>query len=77
MLTGEVHVAVHLTGTVDAHPIEAVDHLEFDPAGRVRTMTVLARPLAAVVALQNRLAPTLGRRPGPGTGGRRGAGASA
>ncbi|WP_224391153.1 nuclear transport factor 2 family protein [Pseudonocardia sp. ICBG1293] len=60
VLTGEIHVAVHLTGTVDAHPIEAVDRLEFDPAGRVRTMTVLARPLAAVVALQNRLAPTLG-----------------
>lgn len=60
VLAGEVHSAVHLTGRVGTQAIEAIDYLAFDSAGRVRTMTVLARPLAAVVALQNRLAPTLG-----------------
>ncbi|MCE0764986.1 hypothetical protein LWC35_19065 [Pseudonocardia kujensis] len=60
VLVGENHSAVHLTGKVGTQPIEAIDYVAFDEAGRVRSVTVLARPLDGVVALQNRLAPTLG-----------------
>jgi hypothetical protein len=60
VLVGESHYAVHLTGRVSGHALEAMEYLDLDVEGRVRALTVLARPLASVVALQNLLAPTLG-----------------
>jgi hypothetical protein len=63
ILSGEQHHAVHLSGNVGSVVIEAFDYLHLDATGLVDTITVLGRPVAGLVALQNRLAPTIGMAP--------------
>jgi hypothetical protein len=63
VLVGEKSHAVHLTGRIGELDIEAIEYLRLNADGDVDSITVLARPLESVVALQNRLASTLGMPP--------------
>jgi hypothetical protein len=44
---------------VDGHPIDGVDYVRLDADGRVRSITVLMRPLASVQALADRMSQPL------------------
>ncbi|MGD9529840.1 MAG: hypothetical protein AB7V44_24010 [Pseudonocardia sp.] len=63
VLVGDSSHAVRLTGRIGERDIEAIEHLRLNADGEVDSITVLARPLESVVALQNRLASTLGMPP--------------
>ena len=45
---------------LDDHVIDGMDHMHLNDAGLVDSMTVAWRPLPAVVAVQQKLAPKLG-----------------
>jgi limonene-1,2-epoxide hydrolase len=45
------------------HVIDGADHMHLDDTGLVDSMTVSWRPLAAVAAVQQKLAPKLGGKP--------------
>ena len=45
---------------LDDHVIDGMDHMHLNDAGLVDSMTVAWRPLLAVVAVQQKLAPKLG-----------------
>ena len=56
---GSDFVAV-FTVRLDDHVIDGMDHMHLNDAGLVDSMTVAWRPLPAVVAVQQKLAPKLG-----------------
>jgi limonene-1,2-epoxide hydrolase len=58
---GSDFVAV-FTIRLDDHVVDGMDHMHLNDAGFVDSMTVAWRPLAAVVAVQQKLAPKLGGR---------------
>jgi len=45
------------------HIIDGMDHMHLDDMGFIDSMTVAWRPLASVVAVQQKLAPKLGGKP--------------
>lgn len=60
ILIGEACFAVRLTLKVGAVEVEGVDIVTVDEVGKVDSMTIQWRPLPAIVAVQNRLAPAVG-----------------
>ncbi len=52
--------AITFTGKIGAEAIEGMEHLHLDPHGKIDSFTAYVRPLAALVALQNQVAPALG-----------------
>lgn len=60
LLRGDQNVAVFLRIKMDDIEIDGVDVTHLDGDGLIDSMTVAWRPLPAVVAVQNRIAPRLG-----------------
>ena len=60
LVAAETHAAVFVTITAGDVTVEGVDDMHVDPDGLVIGMTIQWRPLAAAVAMQQRLAPMLG-----------------
>ena len=58
-LYGDGTHAIAFRLSVSGHPIEGVDHLEWDRDGRVRRITVSMRPLESVKVLADRMAETV------------------
>jgi hypothetical protein len=56
-LEGETAHALVFKARVDDKEIEGVDLLRLDPEGRVRELTVLVRPMSAMVALAQAMGP--------------------
>jgi hypothetical protein len=63
LLRSESHFAVLHHFKFGEVEVDGVDYLHVNNAGLVDSLTVLWRPLAALVALQSRLAPLLGVPP--------------
>jgi hypothetical protein len=55
ILQGPQHVAVFFTITAGAVVLDGMDYLRLDATGRLQEMTVLWRPLPAVIAVHARL----------------------
>lgn len=53
------HYVLSFDARVGSEPIKIVDLLDFDAAGRIKTFTVTARPLAGIEALAVAVAPHL------------------
>ncbi len=49
-----------MTGKIDGEYVEVIEYLHLDAQEKIDSFTVFVRPLAGLVALQNRLAPALG-----------------
>jgi hypothetical protein len=62
-LAGEDTVTLRFKANVGDLEIEGIDFLELAPDGRVREMTVFLRPLKAVHAFNDKMAPRLGAAP--------------
>ena len=60
IVAAETHAAVFATITAGDVTVEGADDMHVDPDGLVTSMTIQWRPLAAIVAMQQRLAPLLG-----------------
>ncbi|MGV2129598.1 nuclear transport factor 2 family protein [Agrobacterium vitis] len=60
MMRDGADVIAVLTIRFEDHVIDACDHVRLGEDGRIETMTIAWRPLAAVVAIQQRLVPKLG-----------------
>jgi hypothetical protein len=56
IMQGPLHVSAFFGITVGAHRLDGVDYWRLDEAGLIKEMTVLWRPLRAVIAVQNLLA---------------------
>lgn len=63
VLTGDGTHALTLSATVGEHRLDGVELFSIDEQGRISEVTVALRPLAALVALQNVLAPAIGQQP--------------
>jgi ketosteroid isomerase-like protein len=55
IMQGPVHVSAFFGIKVGSHQLDGVDFWRLDQAGLIQEMTVLWRPLPAVVAVQNKL----------------------
>jgi hypothetical protein len=60
-IPGDPHI-IWLKASINGTPIEIVDLLRFDEAGKVREITVLMRPFRGIAAFMDATAPKLGRR---------------
>lgn len=60
ILSAPDQYAIAFTGKIGAEAIEGIEHLHLDPHGKIDSFTAYVRPLAALVALQNQVAPALG-----------------
>ena len=60
LIAAETHAAVFVTIRSGAVVVEGVDDMHVDAAGLVSSMTIQWRPLPALVAMQQRLAPLIG-----------------
>ena len=60
LLRDRSDVVAVFTIRLDDHVIDGMDHMHLNDAGLVDSMTVAWRPLPAVVAVQQKLAPKLG-----------------
>jgi len=60
VLTGPDVFAIPFTGTVGDEELEGMEYLHVDGQGKVDLFTAYIRPLPALVAFQNKLAPVLG-----------------
>ena len=60
LVAAETHAAVFVTITAGDVTVEGVDDMHVDHDGLVSSMTIQWRPLASIVAMQQRLAPALG-----------------
>lgn len=60
LLRDGADVVAVLTIRFGEHVIDAFDHIHLDDDGLIESMTVAWRPLPAVIAVQQRLAPKLG-----------------
>jgi hypothetical protein len=67
-LAGDGTRAVVFRTSVEGHPIDGVDYLRLDEAGRVRRITVTMRPLASLGALAERMRDTVARLSGTAAG---------
>lgn len=52
--------AITFTGTIGGEAVEGLERLHLDAQGKIDAFTAFIRPLAALVALQNRVAPAFG-----------------
>ena len=55
VMQGPQHVSAFLGVTVGSTELDGVDYWRLDEAGLIREMTVLWRPLPAMIAVQDRL----------------------
>ncbi|MBS0224396.1 MAG: nuclear transport factor 2 family protein [Proteobacteria bacterium] len=55
IMEGPHHVSSFFTVTIGSIELDAMDYWRLDAAGLIREMTVLWRPLSAVMAAQSRL----------------------
>jgi hypothetical protein len=62
MMQGPRHVSQHFVITVGSNELDGMDYWLIDEAGLIQEMTVLWRPLPAMVAVQNKLAPVGGEQ---------------
>ncbi|WP_142393474.1 nuclear transport factor 2 family protein [Mycobacterium sp. 4858] len=62
-LSSNEHFAAVFNIRAGSTNIEGMDYIHLDDAGKVDSMTISWRPLPAVVAVQNRLAPAIGVPP--------------
>jgi hypothetical protein len=60
ILSAPGQYAVAFTGTIGGQDIEGIELLHLDGHSKIDSFTAFVRPLAAVVALQNQVAPALG-----------------
>jgi hypothetical protein len=60
IMPGNGHFAVLVTITVGDTVVEGVDIMGVNSQGKVDAMSIQWRPLPAIVAVQNRLAPAIG-----------------
>ena len=60
ILSGGDHYGVFLKIRLGAADVNGMDYMHLNEAGLVDEMTIMWRPLPAVVAIQNALAPKLG-----------------
>lgn len=60
LLADSTHFAAVFTIKAGLTSVEGMDYIHTDDEGKVDAMTISWRPLPAVVAVQNRLAPALG-----------------
>ena len=60
VMQGSSYVAVYLGLTVGSDELDGVDCFRMNDSGLVQEMAIMWRPLPAVVAVQNRLAPAIG-----------------
>ena len=60
LVAAETHAAVFVTVTGGDVTVEGVDDMHVNSDGLVSSMTIQWRPLPAIVAMQQRLAPLLG-----------------
>lgn len=63
ILTSETHFAVLLDMRAGSTHVNGMDYVHLDEAGKVDSMMIMWRPLPAVVAVQNLLAPVIGFEP--------------
>ena len=56
IMQGPQHVSSFFRVTVGSNDLEGMDYWRLDAAGRIQEMTVLWRPLPAMVAVQDKLA---------------------
>ena len=56
IMQGPEHVSVFFGVTVGSDELDGMDYIRLNEAGLVQEMTVLRRPLPAIVAVQNKLA---------------------
>ena len=64
LMTGPQHVAEFFRVTVGSNVLDGLDYWRLDDAGLIKEMTVLWRPLPAIVAVQDKLN-TAARQPAP------------
>lgn len=62
-LVGPDHVGLIFEARIGERTLQGIDYLRFDEDGLIREFTVMIRPLSAVVALQNGMAPRFGAEP--------------
>tara|TARA_R110001599_G_scaffold336910_1_gene554960 strand:+ start:204 stop:584 length:381 start_codon:yes stop_codon:yes gene_type:complete len=62
LLRDGADVVAIFTAKCGEHVIDGMDHLHLGPTGLIDSMTVAWRPLTAVVAVQQLLAPKLGEK---------------
>lgn len=62
-LSGATHFAAVFIIKAGSTTVEGMDYIHLDDAGKIDSMTISWRPLPAVVAVQNRLAPAIGVPP--------------
>jgi SnoaL-like domain len=55
MMQGPEHVSQYFGVTVGSNELDGMDYWRLNPAGLIQEMTVLWRPLPAIVAVQNKL----------------------
>ena len=60
ILSAPGQYAIAFTGKIRGEAIEGMELLHLDPHGKIDSLTAFVRPLAALVALQNQVAPALG-----------------
>ncbi len=60
LVAADSHAAVFVTIRCGAITVDGVDDMHVDAAGLVASMTIQWRPLPALVAMQQRLAPLIG-----------------
>ena len=60
ILSAPGQYAIAFTGKIRGEDIEGMELLHLDPQGKIDSFTAFVRPLAALVALQNQVAPALG-----------------
>ena len=62
-IIGDTHAAVILALTVGDVQAQGVDYVHVDDQGLIDSMTIQWRPLPAIVAIQQKLAPVIGVPP--------------
>ena len=60
VMHGTAHSAVAFRLVAGDVTLDGLDLVTFDPSGLVETLKVMWRPLPAIVAMQNRIAPLVG-----------------
>lgn len=60
IMHGAAHVAVAFRLEAGGETLGGMDLITLDPSGLVATMKIMWRPLPAIVAMQNRIAPHVG-----------------
>ena len=63
IVTAQHNAAVFVTMRAGEVQVDGVDDMHVDDAGLITTMTILWRPLPAIVAMQQKLAPLIGVAP--------------